>query len=666
MPGTTGFLKVHEEAMRMARLIVRPNRLARFITFGAALAAGSAASGQFIQKLEDFSVDPNWIGINNRSAPQDFGFSAADVTGTAVNSPGATASAGGEMGGALHREAAAVNGGQDSFYGVSIGSLDLQTQSFSVSGVVHVEQRDGGSGFYIGYGRGASSFIDDNGESGDAKNFIGIQFDDGLDGIAILWTNGGGRERNTAAGDLPVGFTVPFSMSYDPAGNGALSTTINGVSNTLNLPANAKNEVEALTTFGIMPVSAPGSFTIVWFDDLTYTTSSTPILLSTWNVNSSGAYTNHSNWTDGVPHGVNVEARFLGAIDAPQTVFADSPITLGTISFDNAHAYVLTGAGSLTMESTTAAAINVVSGSHQINLPLRLNSSTVADVSAGATLVIADPMTLVAGTTLSKTGAGTMNLIALVNSTGAATLATLGGAVNAHFDLGSNTTVNASGGTTNLHSTQHLAAVSISNDARVNLVAGANKVLVTQSLTISGSGVLDLADNDAVIDYTGSVGTLVGDVRTLLGDARIVSSAGDAARRPGYGDNAILGKSTFAGQSVDTTSLLIKFTYAGDGNLDGQVDVADLGALASAWQTSAPWTSGDFDYSGFVDVNDLGLLASNWQAGVGNPLGPAAGPVAFGEALSALGLPTTVPEPGALGFLFGTIVLLKRHRGAVS
>jgi hypothetical protein len=77
------------------------------------------------------------------------------------------------------------------------------------------------------------------------------------------------------------------------------------------------------------------------------------------------------------------------------------------------------------------------------------------------------------------------------------------------------------------------------------------------------------------------------------------------------------------------------------------VDVADLGTLASNWQTSAPWTSGDFDYSGSVDVADLGLLASNWQAGVGGPLGPS-----LQEALASVGLGSiAVPEPGLMALL---------------
>jgi hypothetical protein len=97
---------------------------------------------------------------------------------------------------------------------------------------------------------------------------------------------------------------------------------------------------------------------------------------------------------------------------------------------------------------------------------------------------------------------------------------------------------------------------------------------------------------------------------------------------------------------VDSTSILIKYTYFGDSNLDGQVDITDLGNLASNWQSSGPWTSGDFDYSNFIDITDLGLLASNWQAGVGAPLRAGS----LHESLAVFGLAgvALVPEPQTL------------------
>jgi hypothetical protein len=58
------------------------------------------------------------------------------------------------------------------------------------------------------------------------------------------------------------------------------------------------------------------------------------------------------------------------------------------------------------------------------------------------------------------------------------------------------------------------------------------------------------------------------------------------------------------------------FVLAGDADHDRDVDVNDLGILASNWQQSPrTFAQGNFDYSadGLVDVNDLGILASNWQ-----------------------------------------------------
>jgi hypothetical protein len=50
----------------------------------------------------------------------------------------------------------------------------------------------------------------------------------------------------------------------------------------------------------------------------------------------------------------------------------------------------------------------------------------------------------------------------------------------------------------------------------------------------------------------------------------------------------------------------------GDANLDGIVDVSDLGILAGNWRTSAGRREADFNADGYVDVSDLGILAGNW------------------------------------------------------
>jgi hypothetical protein len=143
--------------------------------------------------------------------------------------------------------------------------------------------------------------------------------------------------------------------------------------------------------------------------------------------------------------------------------------------------------------------------------------------------------------------------------------------------------------------------------------------------------------------------------------------------------------------SIDSTSVLVKFTWYGDATINGQVDVDDLGLAASNWQMSGSWSEGDFDHTGFVDVNDLRMLATNWQAGVGNLMfGP--GDVELSTLLQALALypplleaawedpylsyllqggdpsgwggTRSIPEPTSATVLHGVLGLSRRRRGS--
>jgi hypothetical protein len=201
-------------------------------------------------------------------------------------------------------------------------------------------------------------------------------------------------------------------------------------------------------------------------------------------------------------------------------------------------------------------------------------------------------------------------------------------------------------------------AVTITSKGTANDPSGTS---VVKSLAID-EGTLNLTNNSMIIDYDAPVGSLVDHVRQHLQTGRLTSTSATLLTDLGYGDNTLLNRSSFAGQAVDESSLLIKFTYLGDTDLDGDVDVADLGNLATNWQTAGAWTGGDFDYSGSIDVNDLGLLATNWQAGVGSPLSPTALPRDLVQALASFGLPSvTVPEPACAGLLL-TALSWKRPR----
>jgi hypothetical protein len=101
----------------------------------------------------------------------------------------------------------------------------------------------------------------------------------------------------------------------------------------------------------------------------------------------------------------------------------------------------------------------------------------------------------------------------------------------------------------------------------------------------------------------------------------------------------------------------------GDADNDGEVDVQDLGRLASNWQRLGNWSMGDFNIDGTIDVQDLGILASNWQVGVGSVPTPTARPWAFADASREFGLPgLAVPEPCASAALLSVIPLLSPRR----
>lgn len=97
-------------------------------------------------------------------------------------------------------------------------------------------------------------------------------------------------------------------------------------------------------------------------------------------------------------------------------------------------------------------------------------------------------------------------------------------------------------------------------------------------------------------------------------------------------------------QDVDVLVRRVFLTEYGDANLDGAVDISDLGILATSWQTAGAWATGDFSGDQLVDITDLGLLATSWQFGAAT-----SSPLPLEGLLGGLGLPAgTVPEPSAV------------------
>jgi hypothetical protein len=121
------------------------------------------------------------------------------------------------------------------------------------------------------------------------------------------------------------------------------------------------------------------------------------------------------------------------------------------------------------------------------------------------------------------------------------------------------------------------------------------------------------------------------------------------------------GGSFGAGQSVDGSAVLVRYTLTGDANLDGVVDFLDLARLAQSYNIAdgkRQWSNGDYNYDGNVDFLDLAQLAQNYNTGLPGVV-IAGAPVGF-EADVARAF-ASVPEPSVIG-LVGLAAAVKRRR----
>jgi len=206
----------------------------------------------------------------------------------------------------------------------------------------------------------------------------------------------------------------------------------------------------------------------------------------------------------------------------------------------------------------------------------------------------------------------------------------------------------------------------------------AGGTLRTNQLTINATGgLLDLTNQNMVIDYTGTspLPTVRGYIKTGYnngawtgsGIASTTAAANGGAGAVAYAEASDLlavtgtNKATWNGQTVDSTSLLLRYTLAGDATMDGVVDFNDLVKLAQNYNvpTGMRWTTGDFTYDQAVDFNDLVKLAQNYNKGLPSAPIPGASPAFEADLARAFAL---VPEPGVGSGLLLTLPALLRRR----
>jgi autotransporter-associated beta strand protein len=235
---------------------------------------------------------------------------------------------------------------------------------------------------------------------------------------------------------------------------------------------------------------------------------------------------------------------------------------------------------------------------------------------------------------LTKTGTGTLTLSGVNTYTGATAIN--GGTLQVNGSIATSSAVTvASGATFSAGATQTLASLTVNPGGLAQVTAGGNKVLIVPVLSVLGSGKLDLFDNDLIVDYTAA--SQLATIQTLINTAR----AGGAWTGAGItsttarninAHNTTLGAmeaadfktlygaaATFGGQAIDTTAVLVKYTWYGDADFNGKVNFDDYVRTDNGFNNHlSGWLNGDFDGNGTVNFDDYVLidLAFNTQGGV--------------------------------------------------
>jgi hypothetical protein len=319
---------------------------------------------------------------------------------------------------------------------------------------------------------------------------------------------------------------------------------------------------------------------------------------------------------DGGP-GAN-DATFVGSIAADNITVAAALVSAPgkSLAFSNVQALVVdasAGGDTITLSATAGAtAVTIRGGTGNDTLIVPAAPSSAVHFEGGLTPTDHDTFNLNAGAVLfdADSAATSANLILNV----------------------------AAGATAYFSASQHLERLDVAGEAA--FAPNGNQALVTTQFALSGT--LDLADNDLVINYTGAspIGTWDGGAYTgVQGCVAAARSGGtwsgtgltasgtrfQPPNRTGLGVSeasealALSGSATavWCGQTVDATTVLVKFTYVGDVDLNGRIDGDDYFVLDSKIAMSGVvfgYARGDLNFDGRIDGDDLFFMDLNQAA----------------------------------------------------
>ena len=185
------------------------------------------------------------------------------------------------------------------------------------------------------------------------------------------------------------------------------------------------------------------------------------------------------------------------------------------------------------------------------------------------------------------------------------------------------------------NATQRLRSLDVAGSATVS--PGGSRMIITRALGASGR--LDMKDNDLLLDTASpnALGTFNG--TSYSGVLGLLASGYNFSAYDGNGlvttmDQALAGLTTlgasrpadmygigagetinYQGETISGTTVIVKYTYAGDLNLDGLIDGADYGTIDNSVQFpgTAGYQNGDFNFDGVIDGADYGIIDNTVQ-----------------------------------------------------
>ena len=501
-----------------------------------------------------------------------------------------------------------------------------------------------------------------------AAGTLSADSDTRLGGASSAIRLAGGNLRATATFNTPRSLTIASSSaSIDVSGGNTFGIT------------GALAGTAALTKTGAGTLNITGGQT--WGTSSTYAQSTGVTTFgsdpgSNLSVLISGGTVNFTALAS-----VNAISTTSGALNASSSVSTKS-LTAGSVTLNAPSLLNVIGGAGAAINIPASTALSV-SG----NVAFSATSATVS-IGTGSSITLASGATLTAGGSVDPFSSGVTS-VGIATSL-SSTFAVTSGTKNINTLTGSGAT-NVSSGATLITSSLTQDSLSLSGTMQVRT---GHLTEAVNALTMGASGKLDLNDNNLIVNYTGTSPATT--IRQLLingygpgnwsGTSGISSTVANADptlhHTLGYAEASALGLTMLGNTSIPGNAVVVKYTYPGDSNLDGVVDLDnDFSLFVAGYnnQISNPgvlnsgnlWINGDYNYDGVVDLdNDFSLFVASYAAFQQNPIQLAQ----LNSIVNSMDLTiaqknrilSAVPEPGSMALLAtGAGMLAMRRRRVV-